>query len=153
MEESSGLLPRTCAGLCLGVHYAHSTEPDIWPDGCLEEAQDLLLSDLSHVSPLPPSLSPPFRLLPAFEAPPPRRLPVPIRELPPRRKVVWIWICVRAQSIIAYRPCRCQYIHTLTIPQVLLWPWWHESQCRSLSPLRYSSLSNLPHPTVQYPGL
>lgn len=131
MEESSELLPRTCGGLCLGVHYAHSTEPDIWPDGCLveEAAQDLLLPDhshlrhLSHLSPLPSAPSPPLRLLPAaFEAaPPPPRLPVPIRELPPRRKVVWIWICCccgHGGMKVSVDPCphcgipRCPTCHT-----------------------------------------
>lgn len=81
--------PRTCRG-----HSTHfwmrPTEPDVWPDESFKRAQK---------PPLSPSNQPLFCLLvraaesARSETPPPPRQPLPFRELPPRRKVVWIWIC------------------------------------------------------------
>ncbi|KAH7126499.1 hypothetical protein B0J13DRAFT_565570 [Dactylonectria estremocensis] len=75
--------------------WMHPTEPDAWPDGHLEEAQAAWpVSPISTLRLLrfQPSL-PTFCLLDESETPPPPRQTLPIWELPPRRKVVWIWIC------------------------------------------------------------
>lgn len=72
--------------------------------------------------------------------------PVPYRELPPRRKVIWIWVCVRLEQpepISLLKP-------STNTSRVLLWKWRDESVRGSLSILRNSSLSELWYTTIQY---
>ncbi|KAH7155617.1 hypothetical protein B0J13DRAFT_230234 [Dactylonectria estremocensis] len=88
-SERSRLPAASRGGHNIG-YWRCSREPDIWPDGSRNEAEE----------PPPLPSSPPLVRLDicpvpsaSFAAPPPPRLPLPIHELPPRRKVVWIWIC------------------------------------------------------------
>lgn len=142
--------PRTCRGF--STHFwMRPTEPDVWPDESFKRAQR---------PPLSPPNQPLFCLLvraaesARSETPPPPRQPLPFRELPPRRKVVWIWICVCTQPIFANRQYgNANIYNTLTIPPVLLWARRYESQCRSLSALRHPSLSQLQHPALPHTRL